>query len=373
MSFNLDSVLERIGISSSSGFDFNAWWAKLNFTASKRIRIYSKLSKLLTNGVSVLEALEMLHKQAARKGAKEPVAVVLSEWINGVKNGEKLYIVMKSWIPESERQLVGAGEESGVLESAMLSVVEQVQAQKAMKGAIFGGISYPSVLLIMVMGLLWYFGTQIIPQFTRVSSASSWTGAAKSMAVMSDFVRNWSLLVIGSLAGVIAAFVASLPRMTGNIRVFLDKMLPYSIYRLWISSGFLLSLAALMKAGTRIEDALAMLRESASPYLKERIDGAIYGLRSGVNLGKALDQAGYGFPDQEIIDDLVIYADLSGLDSAIETVGRDWLESGVKTVQLQAKLLNGIGNLAMGFVVAWLSLGMNSISQQLTNAVQMIK
>ncbi|MFX8223284.1 hypothetical protein ABTL15_21280, partial [Acinetobacter baumannii] len=78
----------------------------------------------------------------------------------------------------------------------------------------------------------------------------------------------------------------------------------YQLYRTLSGTGFLFSVAALLAAGQDEADALALLRTYASPYEAERIEATLRHVK-GVHIGPALLNAGYEYPDLELIYDLI--------------------------------------------------------------------
>ncbi|MDR5671210.1 type II secretion system F family protein, partial [Burkholderia cenocepacia] len=93
----------------------------------------------------------------------------------------------------------------------------------------------------------------------------------------------------------------------GNVRAWLDRYPPYSIYRLITGCGFLVALSSLQAAGFTVERSLARLAADATPWLRQRIDDMLFGVKSGLNVGEAMKNAGYRFPSEEIVDDLCVY------------------------------------------------------------------
>lgn len=352
--------------------DVEIFFAKAQFNGEVRVKFYRKLSSLLTNGVPAMQALELLYARASNNGKSRgaPLAVVLESIIQVVRSGGSLASGLKVWVPTAEGMLLQAGERSGSLEEAMISACEVMDSGTRMKAAVKGGVTYPAILFMAAMGVLLLFGLKVIPEFARVADPKSWTGVAAMMYVMSNAVQVYTIPGFGAIAAVIAVIMSSLPRMTGAMRIKLDAFPPYSIYRISVGSGFMISLSALVKAGVPLEKALQELRATATPYLSERIQATIMGLRSGVNFGEALNRAGHKFPDQEIIDDITIYASLSGFDKAMETVAKEWLEKGVEDVNAKAKALNGAAMGFMGGVIGFLVYGMIAIQQIIASGVQ---
>jgi len=348
-------------------FDLPRRAARLQFGASGRLRVYRKFAKMLSNGLPLLKLLEELHQRASDNGRRpdEAMAIILGEWRRTVQNGRMLSEAMDWWVPKSEQMIIMAGEQAGRLEAGLDAVVKVVEAGSAIRRAIVGGLAYPTVILTLLLGYIYLFGVQVIPQFSRIVDPASWRGAAKSLHVMSTLVQQWMLPLVLLLAAAIVAVVVSMPRWRGSVRVWLDRVPPYSIYRLVVGSSFLMSFAALQGAGLTVERSLVRLSDLAGPWLRERMDGALLGIKSGLNCGEALRQTGYGFPSKEIVDDLCVYAEFSGFANALQLLADEWMTEGVTTISRQMKLLNGFSIALLAIVIAWLVTGFFGIQQEI--------
>lgn len=343
------------------------WWAKIQFTDKARISLYRKIAKMLANGLPLLRVLEELHERAShnRRKPNEPMAVVLNDCRRLVQNGRMLSEGLEWWVPRTEQMILMAGEQSGHMETALLSVVDVVQAQRRIKSVITGGIAYPLAILVLILAYVYLFGTRVIPEFTRIVDPAGWHGPARSLYLLSMFVQHWMLYAVAGLALALAGLVAAMPRWRGNVRVFFDRYAPFSIYRLVVGSGFLLAFSALLAAGITVEKSLARLSELAGPWLRERLDGALLGIRSGLNCGEALRNAGYGFPSEEVIDDLCVYAEYRGFSEALKLMADEWMEEGIERISGQMKVLNGFAIATLAIVIGWLVTGFFGIQHEI--------
>ncbi|HEY4542825.1 MAG TPA: type II secretion system F family protein [Noviherbaspirillum sp.] len=348
-------------------FDINRWWAKTQFNDSVRMRLYRKIAKMLANGLPLLKILEELHDRASDNGNKpqEPLAIVLEDCRRMVQNGGSLSEGLDWWVPKSEQMIMYAGEQSGRLEHALMAVIEVVQASRKIKSVIIGGLAYPLSILFLVVVYIYLFGTRVIPQFTRIIDPTNWKGPAKSLYLMSEIVQDWMVYIVLALVLLIIATFASMPRWRGGIRVFLDNYAPFSIYRLVVGSGFLMAFSALQSAGVTVEKSLLRLSNMADPWLRERLDGALLGVRSGLNCGEALRNAGYGFPSKEVVDDLCVYAEYRGFADALKMLADEWMEEGIEQISMQMKVLNGFSIALLAIVIGWLVTGFFGIQHEI--------
>lgn len=338
---------------------------------SGRRRLWLKLAKLIGNGVPILQALESIHSRRVASGGRgHPQTIALGEWINGIRNGERLSPMLGGWVGDEERMLISAGEQAGTTEKALYSAARVMEARSQINKAVFGGLAYPIVLLCLAFGVLYLFGFKIVPAFTRIAPPEKWTGLARAMIEVSVFAQHWLWILAIIAITVTTAFFVSLPRWDGAMRVRLDRYAPYNVYRIMHGSTWLIGLSALVEAGLRIETALQQLSTNASPWLHSRIEGCLRGMRSGLNVGESLARSGYGFPDREIIDDLGVYSALSGFDAALAILGKEWLDEAVVQIKGRMGVVFGISLLIVGGLIAFMVAGMMNMQLQMSHMLQ---
>jgi type II secretory pathway component PulF len=356
-------------------YEIERWWARLQLNTKARIRLYRKIATLLSNGLPLLRVLEELHLRESDGGRKpnEALAIVLADWKRTVQNGRMLSEAMRGWVPADEQMIIMAGEQAGKIETALNAVVGVVESARRIRAAIVGGLVYPAAILSLVLTYLYLFGTKVIPEFGRIADPQNWRGTAKSMHLMSQFVQSWMPLIVALLVLLFVAVLVSMPRWRGSLRASADRLPPYSIYRLVVGSSFLMAFSALQQAGMTVEKCLSRMREGASPWLRERIDGALLGVKSGLNCGEALRNAGYGFPAKDIVDDLCIYAQFRGFSQALQMLADEWMAEGVATISSQMKVLNGFAICVLALSIAWLVTGFFGIQQEIAAMTRMVR
>jgi type II secretory pathway component PulF len=355
--------------------DLNRHWAKLQLSDAVRLNLYRKIAKMLSNDLPLLKILEELWKRASDDGRKpnEPMAIVLDDCKRMVQNGRMLSEGLEWWIPKTEQMIIMAGEQSGRLEAILISVIDVVQSGKKIKNVIIGGVAYPIAILILILGYVYIFGTRVIPEFARMVDPTTWRGSAKSLYIMSLLVQNWMPYVVIALVGTFVAVFVSMPRWRGNVRVVLDNFAPYSIYRLMAGSSFLMAFSSLQFAGITVEKSLIRIADMSDPWLRERLEGALLGVKSGLNCGEALKNAGYGFPSKEVVDDLCIYAEYKGFADALKVLADEWMEDGVEKISAQMKVLNGMSIVVLAFVIGWLVTGFFGIQHEIASMMRSVR
>ncbi|AIY39642.1 Integral membrane protein [Collimonas arenae] len=347
--------------------ELNRRWAKLQFGSTVRLRLYRKIAKMLANGLPLLKILEELQDRASNNGKNpnEPLAIVLDDCRRMVQNGRMLAEGLGRWVPYTEQMIILAGEQGGRLEGTLVALVDVVQSGKKIKSVIVGGVAYPIAIFVLIIVYIYVFGTRVIPQFARMVDPATWHGSARSLYLMSLAVQSWMPYLVLVLFAAGIGLALSMPRWRGDVRVFMDRFAPYSIYRLMAGSSFLMAFSALQLAGITVEKSLIRLAEAAPPWLRERLNGALLGVKSGLNCGEALKNAGYGFPSKEVIDDLCVYAEYKGFGDALKILADEWMADGVEIIESQMKVLNGIAIVSLAVVIGWLVTGFFGIQQEI--------
>jgi type II secretory pathway component PulF len=163
----------------------------------------------------------------------------------------------------------------------------------------------------------------------------------------------------------LAALFYSMPRWSGNARVIFDRYPPFSVYRLIVGSSFLVAFSSLQAAGFTVEKSLGKLSTDAKPWLRQRIDDMLFGVKSGLNVGEAMKNTGYRFPSAEIVDDLCVYAQYKGFTEALHALASEWMQEGVQTIEAQMRVVNGAAIVMLALVLSWLTTGFFGIQQEI--------
>jgi len=346
------------------------FYAKMvcRFSDNKRIAIWRKLVSLLKNDFTLVNALNRLQMIESRGGAKpdEPFAICLREWEKNLERGLSFSEATRGWIPAEETLLLTSGNMSSLI-IALENVGRIIVANKRIGRAVFGALAYPLLLLVLVFGIIIMVGLYLVPPLSEVAGDSMvWTGGAASLIWLSGFVgRYWQAIVI-IFCSLCAFMWWSLPRFSGRLRAVFDKIAPWSVYKIRLSVSWMMSLAALVRAGVAIPDAMRMLADNSNRYLRNILDSTLHYIANGDNLGNALQNTGMDFPNQELIGDLSVYADMNDFDENLTQISNDYLENSVKKIETVSDTLNTIGILLISAVIAWIVLGTFQMQDQIT-------
>ncbi|NBX73742.1 MAG: hypothetical protein EBQ89_05520, partial [Alphaproteobacteria bacterium] len=318
-----------------------------------RFRIYRKLQGMLAMNEPLSRALERLWHNASELGKfpNRPEAMAVREWLARDKLGHTLSDAMAEWIPSAELYMIRAGEESGTIPKSLLSIMVNGERANQMREAVMYAVSYPLFMLGLIGAVMWMFGVNLISNM-RKHAPPKVVENMGFIADFSDFVMQWGLpvaLMVGTLCIIIAA---TMPYWRGPQRIKFDSAPPWSWYRIWQGSSFLMGMSALLGAQVPLRRAMEILEEQGNPYIRERIRAARMEILKGRNLGEALRVTEMNFPDPKVAVDLEILSERGDVGAIIEQVTDEWVKEQILNLRAQANLIRNLGLLAVGTIIA---------------------
>lgn len=314
-------------------------------SATQRATIYKKLSKMLNSGVTLKGAIEdLLRREREARGNHSPRAILLEDCRFALLNGRGLTHGLEGSATDNERLLIQAGETSGyltsVLEEAAMLNMDIAEIQRTAFQALF----YPVFLVVALFAAVYVVSSQVVPTVVDAFPREQLNSKIVTLDNFSHFVvSEWgvasALVIVMAFLGVVFSF----QKWTGKARVYADKVPPWSIYRLIFGTSWLLSFSAMLRSGLTQQEVLnKFLQRTDNRWARERNYKILKGLKSGGNLGEALEKAGCEFPDKEIINDLKIYTKYDGQENAVNELAKQWKMDGLFKLKKAIGLFSGI-------------------------------
>lgn len=346
--------------------------AQLTLRSKKklRFRIYRKIQGMLEMNEPLPTALDRLWRNVSDDGKKPTAAAAMAvqQWLERSRQGMTLADMLNGWIPARELMLLRAGEESGNVAKAVSSIMTVDESAEKMRKAILSAVTYPAFIFLLMAGVLWMFGVNLIEPLRKSAPPQVFAQLA-GLASVSDLVRNHGITILAGVGVFVALVIASLPRWRGLVRAKFDMFPPYSWYRIWQGSAFLLSMSALLSSQVPLRKCFEILLQGASPWLEERMESARQEILRGRNLGEALRLGGLNFPDPQLARDLEILAERADVARTLEVLAKEWLEEQTRNLNSQAALVRTIGMGIVGGFIGWAMLSIVSISQSMASGM----
>lgn len=353
----------------SDGFEFKlAQWQIRNDIKLRR-KLYRKLASLTGNGVKLIDAINDLYERNHKASPRHPLTIALADWSLKIRSSQPFNEAVEGWVPGEERMLFVAGAEDS--NKALVSCVRIMGPRIEMRKAIVKGLSYPIILITIAILMAAGFAYFLIPVFIDTAPKGfEFSGLPGAVKAVTEFIRNWSLLILSGGIVSISLIVYSLANWTGSLRAKFDNVSPWSIYRMQQGVAWLIALSALISTGQKTIDAIQMLSKDASPWMKERCKAILFHMNKANSFGDSLMSIPFNFPDQEIRDDIVVYSEASGFDEALEIVADEWSKDALESVESKLSILKIAATFFIAIMLGFFAAGMLTMEMQIMDAVK---
>lgn len=343
--------------------------------AAQRMQFYRRLATYVENGKQVAAAILELRDQTVEMAGpawKRRFNVnvrALSEVALRVSGGSTLADALRGWAPDSERGLIRSGEASGALPQTLRSAAGTQAVVKRIVRKIGGMLFDPLVTFGSVIYLVDLIGSQMVPPMMSLAPPSKWPPMAKLLLPMAAVANSpWSAWVLLGFIGLIALAFATLSNFTGPIRVKLDSLPPWSIYKALKAAEWVMAFADFLAAGTPVARALQQQESWSTPWMRERLAAARIRVQGGMELGAAFAAAGHGFPEKTLIMDLKAFSGFADFPATIKRVAGEWFEEYEAKVVGLITVLGTVSNILVNVVMLITVFGMMSLQTVMQSA-----
>lgn len=223
------------------------------------MRFTRQLSILVNAGVPIMGCLEILYKQEKNLFFKKTIKNVASQ----VESGKSLYDALmgtKSF-DKLYCNLVRAGEAAGILDIILVKLAEFLEKQDKLTKKVKGALTYPTIVIVVGVLVLWGLMTFVVPQFVGILLESGQQIPAITQFVidLSDFFANYTLLMLPILIAGFMIFINFIRTKNGKLAWdrFLMRMPLFGDLIIKANLGsFTRTLSTMLSAGVPIIDAL---------------------------------------------------------------------------------------------------------------------
>ncbi len=338
---------------------------KMNFGTEKRLELYGMLISMIRDGLPLDAALRRLHERMAVR--KRPTQHVLKTWIRKLDEGRPFSEAVRGYIPSEEMMLLSAGERANNIAIGMEEARNMTLAKKKIIGALSSSLMGPVVMLSVLMAMLIWFSTSILPVVAKVAKGRDLPPHLTALFKTADFIRDNWMFVVGGIVAVVVVAMWSLPRWRGRGRAIAEYIPPWSIYKIYASSTFMISLSALLKARMPLPEAIKYISDKSTPWMRDHLRAMQKRISRGMDYGSSMDT---GMLNDDIADQIMIYAQVKDFDTAIKSVGQKALEDGIKNIEKKAGMANLASKILFGGVITWLLVSFLSLGTVLQSSSQ---
>lgn len=309
---------------------------KIFFTRKIRVEVWKMIADLTGTGMELNRALELVGNTFNKRapGVKD-IIENLRKSIASDRFGD----VVRQYTPESEALIFakfGQGNDPDLFRAA----ARIAKVEDEINGAIMSAIFRPLFILVLMSVLLYFLGKDFYPTLMLVSPMEEWPNSWQSVAKLALWVADRPYMLFVYISIFYAFYKVIQLNYIGPMRRILDKIPPFSLYRLSVGATFTFVILENASVGNAINSKLMrVLSKDASRYTKSRILGIQKNI-SAMNIGAAAIEAGMDFPDPELNAVLEAYAEQKDWVVNFRAYAETWLERLEAKVKAAVSVLN---------------------------------
>ena len=322
---------------------------------------FRQLATMMGAGVPLVQAFEIIGRGHDNKGMRDLILNIKNEVESGNSLAESLG-KHPLHFDDLVVNLVGAGEQAGVLESLLDKIATYKEKTEALKAKIKKAMFYPMAVMIVAVIVTSILLIFVVPQFEQLftSFGADLPAFTRVVVNMSEFLQEFWWIVFGIIIGVVVglgqakrrsrAFNRGIDRMILKLPIIGPIMVKAAIAR------YARTLATMFAAGVPLVEALQSVAGACGNIV---YSDAVLQIRDSVATGQqlqfAMNQTGV-FPN--MVEQMVAIGEESGALDNMLNKAADFYEQEVDDAVdalsslLEPIIMSILGVLIGGLVVA---------------------
>lgn len=345
-------------------FDITEWMVDNGFAAPfgvKQLTTFTKqLSTMIDAGIPIIQALEILYKQEKHLVLKKTIKKVAGD----VGEGKTIAEAMQSQngFDKLYCNLIKAGEAGGILNEILNKLAIHLEKQVKTKAQIKSAMSYPFIVTLVGIGVVWGLMVFVVPQFVAMLDGTGQKVPTITQIVMdiSDFMMNNSIIMVPGFIGGAAFLMAWIKTPSGKV-VFDQVMMYVPIFGPVVVKGnlssFTRTLATMLGAGVSLIDALDICCDTVdNSVVANDLKQVKKKIVEGKTLAEPIEKIEY-FPP--MVAQMVRVGEQTGqLDQMLERVADVFEEEVNNLVEGMTKMIEPIIIVVLGGMIAFVLVAM---------------
>lgn len=344
-----------------------------SFNFNVRMAFYDKIYRLCSNEVNLSfnQVVDALREQQFKlhKG-KSLLYFVYSDILTRLSSGSSESEALAGYVPDVDVMMINAFKDDDI-STGFKGLMDYNKKVKEMNSALLKALAYPGMLFGISIVVVWYFSISLIPALTAALTPDmSLSSASEMMIDLSNNFYIYLIIICVSTVGLIILLSWALPNYNGKYRRFLEKIPPFSIYRIVNGCGFLNALAALSNSGYQQYEAIEEMKENSTKYLGYRLELIAEQIKGAKNLGSALVDINLDFPDKKMLEDIELISRFGVLEDSLSKMADDMTDKGLTLINKQATVLKHVATGVISFTIMFMFNGIYSLSNDMGDAAE---
>ncbi len=329
MGYTVLNVNEK---TASANFDIKLFKKKVKM---KDVAVFSRqFATMINSGLSLTKSLSILAEQTENP----TLAEIISEIQKDVEAGQTLSEAFGKHDKVFSSlfiNMVKAGETGGVLDDVLMRVAEHHENEVSLKAKIKSAMTYPIVMFVMSMLILFAMLTFVVPVFVNMFSSlgGDLPLPTQILVVASAFIRGYWYLLIAGVFGI--RFALKKYKNTKHGRLVFDRLklkLPvFGALNTKLSiARFTRTFGTLVSSGVPILQALEIVSDTAANEVVSRaVRATRTSIKEGETIAKPLAQSPI-FPPM-VVQMISVGEETGALDTMLMKIA-DFYEEEVATM-----------------------------------------
>jgi len=314
-----------------------------------------QLGTMLTAGIPVTQALDMIQSKADTKKAKKIFSHVYEE----VQKGNSLSHAMQlqeGLFPSLLVNMVMAGEAGGTLDISVARMADHYDKEHKLNNKVKGAMTYPIILLVIALAVVLILVTFVLPTITQMFAAKDMPLTTKILLGFSHFlIAYWWEIILAIIGGVF--LLRYLMRMP-SFRLQYDKFILFmpvigKLNQTIYSARCARTFASLYLSGVPALDMLMITGKVLSnTYLEKMFDDVIAGVSRGEFISTAIQATGAFDP---MLSSMIFIGEEAGALGDILSKTADYFDNeSDAAIQRMVSLMEPIMIVVLGVMVAFI-------------------
>jgi len=252
-----------IGEAEEGEVSFKDAFNKFGMVRLREIVLFLRMMAILiASGITITEAIAVLHEQTINRKFRYVLGEVKMMIEGGVSLSDALSRFPRVF-PDITVNVIRAGETGGMLEKIMMTLVVYMEKRAALKKAMLRSFMYPSVVMVVAIGVVIFLVVFVIPKFAMLLKGSKLPWNTQFLLDLSHFISKNAVTLIMAVLGVISLIITLF--VVRESRNFIDRhkiRLPVfgPIFQLGLIVQFARTLGSLLASGIPLVEALTATR-----------------------------------------------------------------------------------------------------------------
>jgi general secretion pathway protein F len=252
-----------------------------------------QIATLVRSGLPLEEALLAVSEQTEKPRIRSIIMGVRAKVMEGHTLADGLSD-FPAVFPELYRATVAAGEQSGHLDTVLERLADYTESREQLRSRTINAMLYPVLLFVVCVAIVAMLLTFVVPKIVKQfeSSKAELPILTKGLIAISDFLRDWGLLLLAAIivAGVLFVRWLRDPGARRRFHAFLLRVPLFGkVVRGSNTARFARTFSTLTSSAVPVLEALRISGEVVTNLpMRDAVQDAAARVREGAPIGKSL-------------------------------------------------------------------------------------